>query len=371
MNKFRNERFITQRQGTTGLWSFQVFIRYEEGTITKTFSEKEFGSPRLAYETAVSFKEKKLEEIRNKVVFKKCDLTVNDMFEQYLDNTTDSFATKKRKRSIYNRLFSCKDKKIQEITKADIQNNLNSIVEKVTDDTIMRVFSIWKNDIIGTALMNEYITKDVMLGVKKPKSKVIHIKKKTDTNRETIDTVEELLLNSSVNSYNSRMIVYLIEVLYYTGMRPAEAIALNRDDIHEDYISITKELGSSIEENNVIRRCKTPTSIREIPISPSLRPIIEELLEFSNTYEIFKREDGRYMDSSWVGNIISYILKKSGKNVKFNMYRLRHNMATELISNNVDSRTTMDILGHSSFNMSLYYANSTEKQKKEAIQLLS
>lgn len=373
MNKYKSERFITQRQSkSTGLWSFQVFIRYEDKTITKTFNEKEYGSTKLAYESAIAFKYKTFEDIRNKTIFKKNKITIREVFEEYLETTTDSYTTKQRHIGLFNKYITKKDKPIQDVTKADIQNDLNSMVEIATDDTIMRIHCIWKNDIVGTALMNDYITKDISLGVKKPKSHLIHIKKDTTTDRDTILRVENLLLNSQKNKYNSQMIVYLIELLYYTGMRPAEAIALTRDDFHNGvYISVTKELGSNLEEDNVIRRCKTPTSVRDIPISPLLRPIVDELLTFSRTEEVFRRDDGRYMDSTWVGNTIRQVLKTYDKTIKFNLYRLRHNMATELISNRVDSRTTMDILGHSSFNMSLYYANSNNEQRERAVELIS
>lgn len=372
--KYRKEPYIKQREGTNG-WSFQVYIRSELGTITKTFNEKDYGSSRIAFDTAVKFKNQALTDIANKTIFKANNITVRDCFEQYLKTTTDSYKTKQRHEGLFRNYITIKDKKIQDVTKADIVAQLNSLVETQTDDTIMRIYSIWKNDIIEIALMNDYITKDIMLGVKKPKSHVIHVKKDSNTSRDIVLLVEDLLLKKTQNKYNARMMVYLIELLYFTGLRPSEAIALTKEDIKNGHISIVKRLGSSLSENNVITHCKTKQSVRNIPVSPMLKPVLDELMAFSRYDEIFRRDDGQYMDSTWVGNAIRLVLKRynkdNGTKVEFNLYRLRHNLATELITANVDSRTTMDILGHASYAMSVYYAHSDDEKKKEALKLMS
>lgn len=373
--KYRKEPYIKQRQNSDGRWTFQVYIRSDVGDITKSFSEKEYGSSKLAFDTAVKFKNQTLTDIANKTLFKANNITVKDCFEKYLETTTDSYATKQRHESLFKNYVTIKDKKIQELTRADIVAQLNSLVENQTDDTIMRIYSIWKNDIIDVALMNEYIGKNVMLGVKKPKSHVVHIKKDSNTSRKDVLLVEDLVLKRVINKYNANIIVYLIELLYYTGMRPSEALALTRDDVKDNYITVVKRLGSNLTEDNVITHCKTQQSVRNIPISSMLKQVLEDLLDYSKYNELFKKEDGEYMNSTWVGNIIRYLLrnyrKETNSTIHFNLYRLRHNLATELVTANVDSRTTMDILGHASYSMSVYYANSNDDKKKEALQLLN
>lgn len=369
MNRFKKEPHITQRKGKSGLWTFQVFIRTEGSTITKSFSEKEYGNAKVAYDSAILFRNKVLEDIKNNSVLKVQNLTVNDLFEDYIEITTDSHSTKIKHQKLYNKYIRTKDIPIQSLTKADIIADLNALTNQCSDDTIARVYSIYKNDIVLHALNNEYINRDLMAGIKRPKSRLISNKKSTVTDRETILEVERILLSSNVNRYNAKLIVYLMELLYYTGMRPAEAEALNRDDIKDGYISITKQLGSDKDEFNVITKCKTHNSVRCVPIHPHLEPILEELLEFSKYYELFRKDDGNYLNSSFVGVIFRNVLKGTG--IKFNLYKLRHNMATTLITNGTDTKTTMEILGHAQYNMSLGYANSSTELKDKAIKLLS
>ena len=45
-------------------------------------------------------------------------------------------------------------------------------------------------------------------------------------------------------------------------------------------------------------------------------------------------------------------------------------MATSLVVNGTDTKTTMELLGHAQYNMSLGYANSNDERKKSAIELL-
>jgi integrase len=250
-----------------------------------------------------------------------------------------------------------------------IIEDLNKMVEAASDDTIARTFLVWKEDIVGSALLQEIIIKDITLGIKKPKSHVIKTKRGVTTDRETLNRIKSGIHKHVESEYDAKIIVCLLELLYYTGMRPAEAEALTKDDIKEDYISITKELGSSMVRERVVRRCKTENSIRNVPIHPELRPILDDLLSFALYDELFRRENGVYMTSDWAGRAIRRLCIKEG--LEFNLYRLRHNMATSLVTNKVDTRTTMELLGHANYDMSIYYASSNDELKEEAINLVS
>ena len=48
------------------------------------------------------------------------------------------------------------------------------------------------------------------------------------------------------------------------------------------------------------------------------------------------------------------------------MYGLRHLFSTDLLMNGVDAKTHQELMGHSSYEMSLYYVNSSEELKKKA-----
>jgi len=367
-NRFRKEPGITQKLLKNGKWSFQVRIRDDEHDITKSFKESDYGSAREAFNDAIIYRNTTLTQINQGTVLKRNVMTVNDVFEEYMGITTLSHSTKMKHRKLYGKYISHKSTLIQKLTRADILEDLNSMVNEATDGTLQRVYSIYKNDIVEYAMAKEYIIKNLTIAMQIPKSRVISVKKDTSTDRETILEVERLLLSSNVNPHNVKMIVNLIELLYYTGMRPAEAEALLKTDIHDGYISVTKQLGSDADDYDVVTRCKTNSSIRNVPIHPSLRPVLEELLDGNKPF-LFYKDDGHYMNSTFVCNVLRRVLKGTG--IKFNLYRLRHNMATELVKNGTDTKTTMELLGHSNYSMSLGYANSSDKRKEDAIKLFS
>ncbi len=367
--RFKKEPYITQRKGKNGMWTFQVFIRSEYATITKSFSEREYGTARIAYDSAVVFRNRTLIDIADNTILKRNNVTVSEVFEDFIENSSHSLKTKNHHRDLYNKYIKHKDSKLQDLTRADILDDLNKMVEIASDDTIKRVLMVYRNDIIEPALMKDYLIKDISLGIKLPKSRMVSVKRNVTTDRETVLKVEELIMKTVADKYDARVIVNLIETLYYTGMRPAEAEALTKSDIKGDHIYVTKELGSSLDDDNVIRNCKTPSSVRKVPIHPNLRPILREAIEMTRFDDLFRRSNGDYMNSTWVGDVIRRVCKKEG--IEFNLYRLRHNMATSLVTNNVDTRTTMEILGHSNYDMSIYYASSNDDLKEDAVKLLS
>ncbi|MEG0563849.1 tyrosine-type recombinase/integrase, partial [Anaerorhabdus sp.] len=53
--------------------------------------------------------------------------------------------------------------------------------------------------------------------------------------------------------------------------------------------------------------------------------------------------------------------------LEFHMYQLRHLFGTDLVTSKVDSRTIQELMGHASYAMSVSYARSDEKRKKEAL----
>ena len=365
--KFRKEPCIFQRETKSGC-TFRVRVKSDGGDVCKSFNSKDFPSAKVAFETAVRFRNKMWYELSEGLVVKKNNSTVDDMFNYYLEHTTDSFKTKDYHIKLYNKYIHFKDVKVQELTKAMVQDDLNKMVEIASNDTISRVFSIYKSDIIGSALLLDIVAKDVTLAVRKPQSHMNCLKRNVVTDRETLLLVEEGIHKYVSNKYDAKVIVCLLEVLYYTGMRPAEVEVLKRNDIKNGYISVTKELGSSMDEMFVVRRPKTPNSVRNVPIHQNLKPILKDLMNFALYEELFVHENGKYMNSTWIGDLIRRVCKKEG--LEFNMYRLRHNMATSLVTNNVDTKTTMEILGHSSYDMSLYYATSNDDLKKDAIKLI-
>lgn len=115
----------------------------------------------------------------------------------------------------------------------------------------------------------------------------------------------------------------------------------------------------------MLRKTKTEKSIRSIPINKQLRTVLKNTFKLSKFEILFCDEKGNYYKEKKISQRIGRMYKNK---VDFTLYSLRHLFSTDLLMNRVDSKTHQELMGRSTHNMSLYYANSNEEQKKKAVE---
>ena len=360
--KFKKENYIKQEE-TKGGWKFRV--RISNKNVDKSFSEREYGSARKAYENAVRYRNECLVTDFVEMEYQK---TLAEILEESYDVIPVREETKRKHLIYFQKYFNKQNTVINKITKIDVINTLNNAINE-SDDVITRIYGVWKR-IYKTANIKDYIHYDLTQGIILPKSqKIEKAPKKQIVSRDELNALIGKL-DSEFTKYDATAVRMALETMWYTGMRPAECFALNVDDFKDGYISINKELGSNIadsgsvgDRNQVIRKCKTKASIRKIPISDKLQALLSE---YKPRYrQMFVRGDGNYFNISNLGQKLHKLDKE------FNMYQLRHTVATHLIVDmGADERTVTEILGHEHINMSVYYARSNQEKKKDCLNSL-
>ena len=175
---------------------------------------------------------------------------------------------------------------------------------------------------------------------------------------------------SITGRYENQCIWYMIQVMKYCGLRPAETFALTRDDIHiksgtGSYISINKAAHSTITCRLEIGAAKTRRSIRNVPIPNDLKPILTECLNWSRHEIIFADYYGNLQSIDYVSDYVHRVAKKA--KVQFNLYMLRHQLSTDLFTSGTPANVIRDIMGHESASMSLDYAVSKETDRVQAV----
>lgn len=357
-NKFRDEKYIDQLKRKNGLWTFRV--RYDGST--KSFYEGDYANARVAYEFAKKYRDRVVSGLEDTSNTK---LSVQDVFKEHYELFPVRMETRRKLDLTFNKYCNCKEKQITKVKAEDIILDLNNMIEIATDNTITRVFSIWRK-IVQTALYKEYITKDITLLIKPPKShKIAKFKVNKVTTREIILDMEELCSLHLKKDHDKFIVPLFLEFLYLTGCRICEALALNRDDIKENTIYINKEIGSSLEDKMVIRQCKTELSVREIPITPDIKDVLDKVMSYHNYDTLFCESDGTFYNSTILGDRIHRIGKIKGYD--FNMYSIRHLFATDLTFAGVDERTRIELMGHSNIKTTLGYARSNRGRKIDAL----
>lgn len=373
--KFRKEKHIKQRYSKiTKLWTFQVSFKYlaMDGLYyhyTSSFAEKDYLTASEAFQAAVHHRDIKVGELAHSGLPAKVRTDLDEAFELMQKQFPLRKATERKQQVRYNKYIKpfYGDASINKITAGNIQDTLNKMIDEASDDTIMAVFTVWKR-MFKALRLNNYINRDVTEEVVPPKSNQIKVSKEVNTDQNTINLVIEALREQkAIDRLFNESVVYALWTMYYTGLRPAECFALTRSSINlqDGYLDIKNEVGSSLTEDKTIRQTKTPESNRRIPIVPELAIILKEWLFINSNEYLFCDKDGLYLDSNKVSNKITNICRKLG--IEFNMYRLRHQFSTDLIINNNDPRTVMELMGHNNTNMTISYARSNDDKKRDTM----
>lgn len=369
----KKEKYIYERKTKKGSPYFQIQIAFkDEYGQSKTFYESvqisDYESKSQAKAVAIAIRDKALYEIQtNRIII--ASPTVGQLYSKMYELLPCSLSTKRSYNLLYrNGIDEFENVQISKITTADIQKNINTFSENKSDNYIHRYIILW-GKLYKVALMLGYDVVDRSKMVVIPKSNKIKKKKKVTCSQDSLNIILDYFDSYETTSktvrHRARMIWYLIIIMNYTGMRPAEVLALNAEDITNDYISVNKSVGSSKDEKAVVKTTKTAQSIRHVPVHPDLLPFLKQLKQEQSTSPLLTNLDGSLITTLQRSNMLAKARKDTG--VQFNLYMLRHNMATDLINMKISQRTVQDILGHASFNMSLEYARSTEEDRKKAV----
>lgn len=199
------------------------------------------------------------------------------------------------------------------------------------------------------------VDKDPMLRIVGPKKKKVlpvFIREK--------EMDELITLLESDKSYEGILHKTVILMLYLTGMRRAELLALEDKDI--DYVS--KQIKVTGKRNKQ----------RIIPFGDELEACMHEYMnarsdEFGQGFEkLFISVKGKPLSESQVETIVKDNLARVTTQQKRSPHVLRHTFATAMLNNNADLVSIQKLLGHSSLNTTQVYTHVSFEELKKAYQ---
>ena len=363
----RKEKYIKVKtyKGNT-YYTVQFFYgsKWDRHSYSKTFNSADYDSPAQALKEACRHRDiKRAELLTSGLPTRK--MTVNDAYEASKKVFARAETTELKWDKYYEKYFEeYLNTKMEDVTDWTITAHLESLRTNKTDVVIYSVFSLWKR-ICKTAKGMRAISVNPTDTVVPPKSSKHIERRKQDFTDEEVEKVISALLRPTERedwAYNRYILSVMIKVARFTGLRPREIKYLEREDI--DFATATLHVRP--HGKNV----KNQSAIRSIPMNKVVQSELLTLCSIS-PYSLPFMFYGGLVPAS---QNISCMLRSAEKTVGvkgFHLYGMRHSFDSELITNGVDPRTVMELMGHTNVNTTLAtYARSTEQKRKEAIELV-
>lgn len=145
----------------------------------------------------------------------------------------------------------------------------------------------------------------------------------------------------------------ILELFYSTGMRLAELVSLNVQDI--DMIG---ECARVVGKGRKERLC---------PIGSPALEAIQRYRSKAGVHEgpLFRSKRGTRITTQAIGDVVEKYWRHSGLPVHITPHKFRHSFATHLLNNGADLRSVQELLGHASLSTTQIYTHVSTQRMKE------
>lgn len=153
-----------------------------------------------------------------------------------------------------------------------------------------------------------------------------------------------------------------------TGMRRGEILGLLWDDVDFDSntIHVRHNLAYACNSNHaeVSDKLKTPSSYRDIPMSPVLRDYL--LQQDRTTKTVVHDASGQPLSKASFRSMWDTVNRRAPEGVECHPHLLRHTFTTQCIESGMDPTEVQHLLGHKSIDVTMnIYNHYREKCRKE------
>ena len=335
---------VRERIGAREAELFQAGVVDPEWDVTDDFRE-------LAMELKGSVPEEVFRQIGNARIVPET-LSLNKVLEEYYtfkcEDTAQDLPLKGRITRIRKDLVIVLGKNrvdftdLKDITRADANAYRDFLLQRVAPNSVLRTIGVLKAAINHVLVENDLDLRNVFQGLK--------IKgagsSKTDRLPVTDDQLATLLPVYATSPVPEALFVTLAD----TGARLAEIVGLEAQDL-----DLAK--GCLNIRHNSIRRLKTKTSDRVIPLSRRAQELLRQHKDgLSDTSPIFPQY-ARPRGSDAASAMLMKRLRTQVSDPKVTIHSLRHRMKDKLRNTGCPEDVSLAILGHSSNTVAANYGS--------------
>lgn len=270
---------------------------------------------------------------------KASNITFGEYAKQWLElyASNKEIYTQLSYKSLVRRMDDISDVRLCDLSRSHLQSVINLYSDRPRTCQLMK--QVMKS-IVESAVIDKYLSNcDNMLKLSLPK----RVKKE----KQPLTPVEsEALLNCDLSEKERAFVT----ILYYTGVRRGEALALTASDFTGDSISINKAIVYNNSVPVLKPHPKSDNGVRVIPLSEEAQRILKPYVA-NCTGVLFKGEKYAYMCTGELGTMWRHIEKKvneyAGEKIHITPHQLRHNFCSLLCYQvpRISTKTIARLLG--------------------------
>ena len=365
----RKKRKMPQYQDKkTKLWKYRVYLIDEFGR-KKQKEKRGFKTKKeakLAEEKLVQENEKRIqdrEKLKNCISFSQ--LTKEYLEYKHLKLKINAYKTIESRIRVHITPYFEKFENIHDILPADYINWQIEIDKKVKSFNYKSSLHTAFVNLLNYAMDFHGLKENVASKIKNFSNKTSH--------SQNINYWDYEEYQNFINGVDDALYHLLFEVLYFTGLRIGECLALTWNDLQQDYLNINKTLTRVYEDNKkILNSPKTTSSNRQVKLDPiTLQHLLEykekqkKKIHFKNDWFIFG--DLKSLSTTTIDRKKNYYCEKTHTK-KIRIHDFRHSHVSLLISNGVPITVIQKRLGHSNSSITLkIYAHMLKQDEDKAI----
>ena len=270
----------------------------------------------------------------------KKNVTLNDIYLEWLKISTLSKNTMKQYASAYNKCAVLHNKPIREIKVSQVE-----LILYDNPTSMQPIIKNMLNNLFEYALKNEILEKNIA-----PLLKVQKHTKKRKKSPLSKDQIKKVL------AYNEHHYADVVRLLLYTGMRITELFDIQLKNVN-------------IDERYMIGGKKTENGIdRIIPIHDDIYETVKDLYSHNKKYLVETEESQQieykpFYDEFWTKYKVELELTQTP-------HDLRHTLVTYATKQGVDRSALQKIVGHKGADITDHYTHRTPAELLEEINKL-
>lgn len=180
-----------------------------------------------------------------------------------------------------------------------------------------------------------------------------------------LEQVEKLLLAPDTKNIIGLRNRVILETMFSTGLRVAELVSLDRDQIKIGKFTKDLEIAIVGKGSKVRSVYFSERALNWLKKYLDKRNDIDEALFINYKPGIEKTNSPRRLTTKSVEDIVKKYVKIAGLPVMATPHTIRHSFATDLLAQGVDLRLVQEFLGHRNIATTQIYTHVTNKQLRD------